>query len=182
MMNLHEEVLEVLVSEEEISEKCIELGKRISEDYKDKKPILIGLLKGSVPFMASLMKNITCEMQIDFMSVSSYEGTTSTGMVHVSKDVSVDVKNRHIIIVEDIIDTGITLDCVQGMFKEREVSSIEMVTLLDKPERRKVNTVNPKYVGFTIPNAFVIGYGLDYNELYRNLPYVGILKPSVYEK
>ena len=132
--------------------------------------------------MATLIKNITWDMQIDFMSVSSYSGTTTTGMVHVSKDVSCDVKNRHVIIVEDIIDTGITLDCVQSMFREREVSSIEMVTLLDKPERRKVNTVNPKYVGFTIPNAFVIGYGLDYNELYRNLPYVGILKPSVYEK
>lgn len=181
-MSLHEDVLEILVSEEEISEKCIELGRRITEDYKDKKPILIGLLKGSVPFMATLIKNITCDMQIDFMAVSSYSGTTTTGMVHVSKDVSCDVKNRHVIIVEDIIDTGITLDCVQSMFIEREVSSIEMVTLLDKPERRKVNTVNPKYVGFTIPNAFVIGYGLDYNELYRNLPYVGILKPSVYEK
>lgn len=179
---LHPDVKEMLISNEEIIEKCKELGKKISEEYEGKRPILIGLLKGSVPFMAELMKHITCEMQIDFMAVSSYEGTTTTGMVHVSKDVSADVTNRHILIVEDIIDTGITLDCVQNMFKERKVASIEMVTLLDKPERRKVNTVSPKYVCFTIPNEFVIGYGLDYNELYRNLPYVGVLKPSVYEK
>ena len=132
--------------------------------------------------MAELMKHITCEMQIDFMAVSSYEGTTTTGMVNVKKDVSVDVKGRHVLIVEDIIDTGITLDCVQSMFKERNVASFEIVTLLDKPERRKVETVCPKYKAFTIPNEFVIGFGLDYNERYRNLPYVGVLKPSVYEK
>lgn len=179
---LHPDVKEVLLSNEEIVLKCKELGKKISEDYEGKNPILVALLKGSVPFMAELMKHITCEMQIDFMSVSSYQGTTSTGMVQVKKDVSTNVKGRHILIVEDIIDTGITLDCVQSMFKEREVASLEMVTLLDKPERRKVNTVNPKYVCFTIPNEFVIGFGLDYNELYRNLPYVGVLKSSIYEK
>ena len=179
---LHPDVERVLLSNEEIVLKCQELGKRISEDYAGKKPILIGLLKGAVPFMAELIKHITCEMEMDFMAVSSYEGTSTTGMVNVKKDVSLDVKGRHVIIVEDIVDTGITLDCVEAMFKERNVASFEIATLLDKPEGRKIHTVYPKYVACTIPNTFVIGFGLDYNEVYRNLPYVGVLKPSVYEK
>ena len=182
MSNLHPYVEKVLVSSEEISLRCQELGKIIDADYEGKNPILIGLLKGSIPFMAELMKNISCEMQTDYMVASSYVGTNSSGLVKISKDISVDVEGRHVLIVEDIIDTGITLNCVQDLFKHRKVASFEIVTLLDKPDRRKVNTVNPKYVGFTIPNEFVIGFGLDYDELYRNLPYVGVLKRSVYEK
>ena len=162
--------------------KCEELGKILSKDYANKTPILIGLLKGAVPFMAELIKHIDCDMQIDFMDVKSYDGTVSTGNVRIVKDVTCDVTNRDIIFVEDIIDTGLTLDVVKKEFMKRNAKSIEIVTLVDKPEGRKINGINPKYIGFNIPKKFVVGFGLDYNELYRNLPYIGVLRPSVYEK
>ena len=175
-MSLHEDVLEILVSEEEISEKCIELGRRITEDYKDKKPILIGLLKGSVPFMATLIKNITCDMQIDFMSVSSYSGTTTTGMVHVSKDVSCDVKNRHVIIVEDIIDTGYTMQRMVTQLRDLGAKEVYVSTLLRKPNACKVPDLQVDYAALEIPNDFIVGYGLDYDEEGRNLPDIYVIK------
>ena len=181
-MQLHKDVEEVLLTHEQIVAKCEELGKRISKDYEGKTPIFIGLLKGAVPFLAELIKHIECEMEIDFIDVASYSGTKSTGKVTFLKDVSCDVEGRHIVFVEDIIDTGLTLNEVAKVFKERNIASCEMVTLVDKPEGRKIEGVNPKYIGFNIPNKFVIGFGLDYNEVYRNLPYIGVLKRSVYEK
>lgn len=181
-MNMNNDVKEILLSSDEITKRCMELGKILSKDYENKKPIFVGLLKGSVPFMAELIKHIDIDMQMDFMAVSSYEGVNSTGHVVIKKDVSESLENRHVIIVEDIIDTGLTLSEVYKILKERNCASLEIVTLLDKPDRRTINEVTPKYIGFTIPNKFVIGFGLDYNELYRNLPYIGVLKESVYMK
>ena len=181
-MKLHPDVEEILLSQEEIFNKCEELGKRLSEDYAGKTPIFIGLLKGAVPFLAELIKHIDCPMEIDFIDVASYSGTKSTGNVKFLKDVTANVENRHIVFVEDIIDTGLTLSEVLKIFKDRKAASCEMVTLVDKPEGRKIEGINPKYIGFNIPNKFVVGFGLDYNEIYRNLPYIGVLKRSVYEK
>lgn len=181
-MQLHKDVEEILLSHEEIESKCEELGKKLSKDYEDKTPIFIGLLKGAVPFLAELIKHIECPMEIDFIDVTSYSGTQSTGKVKFLKDVSCDLENRHVVFVEDIIDTGLTLTEVVKVFKERNIASYEIVTLVDKPEGRKIGGVSPKYIGFNIPNKFVVGFGLDYNELYRNLPYIGVLKRSVYEK
>lgn len=181
-MLMHKDVEEILVSQEQIASKCQELGKQISTDYEGKTPILISLLKGSIPFCAELVKNIECSMEMDFIDVSSYDGVSSTGKVTIKKDVSSDLTGRHIIFVEDIIDTGLTLSEVIKYYKNKNIASYEIVALIDKPEGRKVEGLNPKYIGFNIPNKFVVGYGLDYNELYRNLPYVGVLKRSVYEK
>lgn len=182
MINMHPDVEEVLISNEQIYAKCEELGKKIDKDYAGKCPILIGLLKGAVPFMAELIKHISCDIQIDFMDVSSYNGVESTGVVRFLKDISTDVEGRDIIFVEDIVDTGLTLNAVMEEFKCRKVKSMEICTLLDKPEGRKVEGMSPKYIGYNIPKKFVVGFGLDYNELYRNLPYIGVLKRSVYEK
>ena len=182
MKQLNPDVEEVLVTSEQIVTRAEELGQIITKKYKDKNPILIGLLKGAVPFMAELIKHIYCPMEIDFIDVKSYEGTVSSGIVKIVRDVTCNVNNRDIIFVEDIIDTGLTLDCVCKEFQKRGPSSMEIVTLLDKEEGRNVdNILKPKYVGFSIPKKFVIGFGLDYNEQYRNLPYIGVLKPSVYE-
>lgn len=181
-MLMHKDVEEILVSQEQIASKCQELGKQISADYEGKTPIFISLLKGSIPFCAELVKNIECPMEMDFIDVSSYNGVSSTGKVTIKKDVSSDLTGRHIIFVEDIIDTGLTLSEVIKYYKNKNIASYEIVALIDKPEGRKVEGLNPKYIGFNIPNKFVVGYGLDYNELYRNLPYVGVLKRSVYEK
>lgn len=182
MKNINPAIEEVLLTSKDISNKCEELGQAISKDYDGRCPIMIGLLKGAVPFMAELIKHVTCDIQIDFMDVSSYNGVESTGVVRVLKDVSCHVKDRDIIFVEDIIDTGLTLHAVIQEFKSRGAKSIEIVTMLDKPEGRKINDVNPKYIGFNIPKKFVVGYGLDYNEIYRNLPYIGVLKREIYEK
>lgn len=175
-------VEEIILNHKQIVNVCEDLGKEISKEYHDKRPILIGLLKGSVPFLAELIKHIKCEMEIDFIHASSYAGTTSTGAVMVLKDITSHVKGRHLLLVEDIVDTGLTLREVMNLLKDRGAASIEIVTLLDKPAGRTVKGVTPKYIGHTIPNKFVIGFGLDYNELYRNLDYVGVLKESVYKK
>lgn len=175
-------ISEVLISHEEIVAKCEELGQQISKDYAGKKPLLVGLLNGAVPFLAELIKHIDCDMEMNFMDVSSYSNTQSTGHVRIDKDLLVDITDRNLILVEDIIDTGLTLDSVIKTLKERKAASIETCTLVDKPEGRKVNTVNPKYIGFRIPKKFVVGFGLDYNELYRNFPYIGVLKEEVYSK
>lgn len=182
MYKISNVVSEVLITHEEIVAKCEELGAQISKDYEGKTPILIGLLSGAVPFLAELIKHITCDMEIEFLDVSSYVNTESTGHVVIEKDIIVDLSGRNIIFVEDIIDTGLTLDFVIQNFKKRNVKSIEICTLVDKPEGRKINTVNPKYIGFHIPKKFVVGFGLDYNELYRNFPYIGVLKEEIYMK
>lgn len=171
---------EVLLTHEEIVEIAKGLGKEITEDYNDKNPILIGLLKGSIPFLAELIKHVTCDMELEFMHVSSYKGVQSTGTVMMLKDIVSPVRGRHVILVEDIVDTGLTLHEVMHVLEDRGALSIEVVTLLDKPSNRRV-PMEAKYVGKTIPNKFVIGFGLDFNEKYRNLKYVGVLKESEYK-
>ena len=159
------------------------MGAEISRDYADKNPVMISVLRGAFVFMADLVRQVTIPCEIDFMCISSYGGTTSTGNVLVKKDVSVDLKGRHVVILEDIYDTGRSLDFTRKYLLSKEPASLKICTFLDKPERRKPGvTLVPEYVGYTIPNEFVVGYGLDFNEHYRNLPYVGILKPEVYEK
>ena len=179
---MHQDIKEIFVTEEEIIEMAKRLGKQIEEDYKDKKPIFLGLLNGSVPFFAELTKRVNIMAEYDFMDVKSYEGTHSSGIVNVVKDMSKDPKGRHIIIVEDIIDTGYTLALVVELLKKRGALSVEVATLLNKPAGRKDSTVNPKYIGHEIENQFVVGFGLDYDGYYRNLPYIGVLKESVYKK
>ena len=163
--------------------RCAEMGKQISEDYKNKKeiPLVVGLLKGSVPFMAEIIKHIDLEIQIDFMDVSSYEGTESLGNIRIVKDLDCSVNNLSILLVEDIVDTGRTLKEVKRMLMSKGAKEVNVVSLLDKPERRVVD-IEAEYVGFTIPNEFVVGYGLDYDQKYRNLPYIGVLKREVYEQ
>lgn len=173
-------VEEVLLSHNDIVKVCEKLGKQLTNDYKGKNPVLIGLLKGSVPFLAELIKHISCDLEIDFMQVSSYKGVKSTGTVVMLKDIITAVKGRHVLLVEDIVDTGLTLKEVMNVMDDRGAESIEIVTLLDKPENRVVE-MKPKYVGHTIPNKFVIGFGLDFNEKYRNLDYIGVLKESEYK-
>lgn len=176
---MHEDIQEILITREQIEEKAKELGDQVSKDYDGKKPILLGLLKGSIPFMGDMMKRITIAAEIEFMDVSSYHGAASTGHVKILKDLDVTVENRHVIIIEDIVDTGRTLQKVIELLQHRRAASVEVLSMLDKPEGRVVD-IKARYVGFTIPKAFVVGYGLDYNEYYRNLPYVGILKEDVY--
>lgn len=182
-MQIHSFIEEVILTHEEIVQISSELGKKITQDYEGLRPILVGMLKGCVPFFAELIKHVDCDMEMDFMDVSSYHGTTtSSGNLSILKDLSVDITNRHILIVDDIIDTGITLEKVLELLKDRGAQSVEVVTLLDKPDGRVVEGIVPKYIGHTIPKKFVVGFGLDYDELYRNIPYIGVLKRSVYEK
>ena len=179
---LDKDIKKILVSEEEIFEKSKELGQIIAKEYADKKPLLVGILKGSIPFMAELIKHIDAHIETDYMVVSSYHGgTESSGTVKIIKDLDNSVAGRHIIFVEDIIDTGRTLKELKELFALRLAASIKIATLLDKPEGRVVE-IEPDYTCFTIPNEFVVGFGLDYDENYRNLPYVGVLKEEVYTK
>ncbi|URZ03390.1 hypoxanthine phosphoribosyltransferase [Clostridium felsineum] len=178
---MREDIKEILLDEEKINDKVKELGKKISEDYKGKDLILIGILKGSVVFMGNLVKYIDIPCAMDFMSVSSYGNATSTsGIVKVLKDLDSDVEGKDILIVEDIIDSGVTLKYLMGHMKGKKPNSIEIITLLNKPERRRVE-IDVKYTGFIVPDYFLVGYGLDYAEKYRNLPYIGILKDEIYE-
>ena len=176
---MHKDVKEILYTQEEIVEKCKELAKQITNDYNDKEVILVGLLKGSVPFLAELSKYIELDVTFDYMDVSSYEGVESR-TITIKKDLDQDVKGKDILLVEDILDTGKTLTTVKAMLDERGANSVEIVTMLDKKEGRTY-PIEAKYVGFEIPNAFVIGFGLDFNEKYRQLPYVGILKEECYQ-
>lgn len=169
----------VLVSEEEIKEICTRLGKQISEDYKDKKLLLVSVLKGAVVFMADIMRNITCDCEIDFMSVSSYSGTKTTGVVKFKKDLDIDPEGRDILIIEDILDSGVTLAYLKDVLLHRNAASIKVCAFLDKPANRRAD-IKADYVGKVVPDEFVVGYGLDYNEKYRNLPFVGILDSKVY--
>ena len=169
----------VLLTEEEIREKVSEIGQQISVDFAGRDPIFIGVLKGCFIFMADLMRNVSIPCAMDFMAVSSYSGTSSTGAVKINKDLSEDIADRHLILVEDILDSGVTLNYLKQYLTVRRPASIHIATLLDKPARRKAD-IQPDYCCFQVPDAFVVGYGLDYNERYRNLPYIGILKPEVY--
>lgn len=174
--------MRTLISEEQLHQKVAQIGKQVSADYQDKNLLMVSVLKGSVVFMADLMREISIPCEIDFMCVSSYgSGTKTSGVVKIIKDLDIDLKDRDLLIVEDILDSGMTLSYIKEMLKQRETKSIKICTLLDKPERRKAD-ITPDYVGFTVPDEFVVGYGLDYDEKYRNLPYVGILKPEVYTK
>ena len=174
-------IKEVLLTEEQIQAKVKEMAAQVSKEYEGKDPIFVGVLKGVVVFFADFVRNVTIPCEMDFMSISSYNGTNSTGRTEIRKDVSVDIRGRHVVIVEDIFDTGNSLTYTVNHLLAKQPASLAVCTLLDKPERRKPGiTLKPEYVGFTIPNEFVVGYGLDYNEHYRNLPYIGILKPEVY--
>lgn len=173
-------IKEVLLSEEELQKRVKELGKEITTDYKEKDLVVIGILKGAVIFMSELVKNIDLPITIDFMSVSSYgKSSISTGEVRIIKDLDFSVEGKDLLIVEDIIDTGLTLNYLTELLKKRGANSVKICTLLDKPDRRTVG-VNIDYLGFEVPDEFVVGYGLDYAEQYRNLPYVGALKEEVY--
>lgn len=179
---MRKDIKETLLTEEEILQKVKELGKIISEDYNGKDLLVVGILKGSVLFMADLIKNITIPCEIDFMAVSSYGNSTeSSGVVRILKDLEHSIEGKDIIIVEDIIDSGVTLDYLLKYLKARKAKSIEITTLLTKPSRRKVD-IDVKYCGFEIPDEFLVGYGLDYSEKYRNLPFIGILKEEIYIK
>ena len=180
---MEKDIQRILLSEEAIQNKVKELGKLLTEEYAGKDPVVVGVLKGVVVFYADMVRQIKVPCQMDFMWLSSYSGTNSTGEMIVRRDVSVDIRDRHVLILEDIYDTGSSLDFTYRHLMAKGPASIKICTLLDKPERRKPGiTLKPDYVGFTIPNEFVVGYGLDYNEHYRNLPYVGVLKPEAYEK
>lgn len=165
-----------LIGKEDLQLKCKELGAKISRDYQNKRPLFIGILKGCVMFYSDLIRNVSIDCEMDFMVVSSYgAGKTSSGEVKIIKDTSASVEGRHVIFVEDIVDSGITLNYLINLFKTRNAASVEICTLLDKPERRQ-RDVHPKYTGFVIPNEFVVGYGLDFDEKYRNIPEVCVLK------
>ena len=180
---MDKDIQEVLLTEEQLRQRIAELGEELTRDYEGKDPVVVGVLKGVVVFYADMIRQIKTHCQMDFMVLSSYEGTNSTGSMVLKKDLSVDIKDRHVLILEDIFDTGASLDFTVRMLKERQPASLKICTLLDKPERRRPDVqLQADYVGFTIPNAFVVGYGLDYNEHYRNLPYVGILKSEVYNQ
>ena len=179
---LEQDIKKILISHDEIVTAARELGQKLTEDYQGKNPILVGILKGSVPFMAELIKHIDTHIELDFMLVSSsHGGTSSSGVINIIKDMDQDIKSRDILFVEDIIDTGKTLKSLKELFEGRQPASVKIATLLDKPEGRLVE-IEADYTCFTIPNEFVVGYGLDYDENYRNLPYIGVLKEEVYSK
>ena len=177
---MENDVSEVLITGEEISEKTAELARQITADYKDKDPLLICILKGGLMFLADLTRQIHLPLEIDFMAVSSYgDATESSGVVRILMDLERNIQGRHVLIVEDIIDTGRTLNYIIHNLRTRGPASIKICTLLNKPARRVLD-IPLDYVGFVIPDRFVVGYGLDYGEIYRNLPFVGVLKPELY--
>ena len=179
---LYQDLTKVLVTRDEIAKAVKELGARITKDYAGKAPVLIGILKGAVVFYSDLIREIDLPLTTEFMAISSYgSATKSSGVVRLLKDLDHDILGRDVVIIEDIVDSGVTLQYLKENLKGRGAASIKICTLLDKPARRRAD-VQAKYVGFTVPDAFVVGYGLDYAEKYRNLPFIGVLKPEVYEK
>ncbi len=173
-------IKEVLFTEQQLREKIAELGAAITKDYEGKDLLIVSILKGSVMVMADLMRAVDLPLQIDFMNVSSYgSGTETKGAVKILKDLDVDIKGKNLLIVEDILDSGVTLHNLMKLLQQRQPESIEICTLFSKPSRRQVE-VEAKYIGFVIPDAFIVGYGLDYDEKFRNLPYVGVLKEEIY--
>ena len=177
---LYGDLERILVTREEIAEAVKRLGKKLTEDYADRTPVMVGILKGAVVFFADLIREIDLPLDIDFMSISSYGSSTkSSGVVRILKDLDRDITGRHVIVVEDIVDSGLTLSYLKGVLETRKAASVSIVTLLDKPARRKA-PLEVQYSCFQIPDAFVVGYGLDYDEKYRNLPDIGVLHPKIY--
>ncbi len=175
--DMNKDIDHVLINEEQIAKRVKELGAQISEDYDGKDVVLVCILKGAVIFFADLARAMTCHLEMDFLSISSYGNNTKTsGIVRISKDMDTSITGRHVLIVEDIMDSGLTLNHLTNLLRAREPASLKIVCLLDKPERREC-AITPDYVGFVIPNEFVLGYGLDYEQRYRNIPYVGVMKP-----
>ena len=180
---MHNDIQKILISEEQIQNRVAELGAQLTEEYRGKNPVFVGVLKGVVVFFSDLVRAVDLPCEFDFMWVSSYQGTESTGSMVVKRDVSADLKGRHVVILEDVFDTGSSLQFTYNHLLSKEPASLRICTFLDKPERRRAGvTVKADYTGFTIPNEFVVGYGMDFNERYRNLPYIGVLKPEAYEK
>ena len=178
---MHEDITEILITEEEILAKVVELGEQISRDYEGKNLLLLGTLKGAVPFIADLARAIALPLEIDYMAISSYGNTTqSSGVVRILKDLEGPIDQKHVLIVEDIVDSGLTLHYQMDVLRQRHPMSLRVCALLDK-RRERIRVVKLDYKGFQIPNRFVVGYGLDYAQRYRNLPYIGILKPSIYQ-
>jgi hypoxanthine phosphoribosyltransferase len=178
--NMKNDIEKVLISEEEIQQKVRALGEQLTHDYQGQFPLVIGVLKGAMLFMGDLLKRVDTHLEMDFMDVSSYgRSTVSSGEVKIVKDLDTSVEGRDILIIEDIIDSGLTLSYLVELFHYRKAKSVKIVTLLDKPTGRKAD-IKADYVGFEVPDAFVVGYGLDYAEKYRNLPYIGVLKPEIY--
>ena len=179
---MNQDIKEILISQKALNARVRELGQDISERYKGKELLMIGVLKGANVFMSDLMRAVTVPIQIDFIAASSYGSSTeSSGVVRIVKDLDYSIEGKHVMIVEDIIDTGLTLKYLFDNFSARKPASLSIISLLDKPERRKVD-IKVDYTGFTIPDEFIVGYGIDYAEKYRNLPYVATLKPEVYTK
>lgn len=182
MAELHPDIEEILLSEQDIKDIVKKVGAEITRDYADKNPLVIAVLRGAVVFMADIMRAIECPLSIDFMAVSSYgDGVKSSGVVRIVKDLDTKIEGRHVIIVEDVLDSGLTLSYLVRMLKSRNPASIEIAAFLVKDIEGKRPAIDPRYVGTHVPDKFVVGYGLDYAERYRNLPFVGVLKPCVYE-
>lgn len=182
MTDLNKDMEKVLISEEQLRARIKELGKEISVDYEGKDVVLVCILKGAVQFFSDLSRAMTCQVEMDFMSISSYGNSRKTsGVVRIAKDLDCNITGRHVLIVEDIMDSGLTLNHLTMLLRAREPASLRIACLLDKPERREC-AISPDYVGFIIPNEFVVGYGLDFDGFYRNVPYVGVVKPSLYMK
>ena len=178
---MNKDIETILLTEEQIQNRIRELGEELTREYAGKNPLIVGVLKGVVVFYADMVRQIKTPCEMDFMWISSYAGSNSTGNMVVKQDVTADIKGRHVLILEDIFDTGNSLEFIVNHLKIKEPASLKICTLLDKPDRRRPGvTVKADWTGFTIPNEFVVGYGLDYNEGYRNLPYVGILKREMY--
>ena len=180
--DMKNDIERVFFTEEEIEAKVKELGEQISKDFEGKDPLFVGVLKGCFVFMSDLMRHVTIPCSVDFMAVSSYKGTTSTGAVSIQKDLSQNIEGRHVVMVEDILDSGKTLHYISEMLRARKPASIKICTFLDKPERRMIKDLKADYAGTEVPDEFVVGYGLDYAEKYRNVPFLGVLSRSVYEK
>lgn len=179
---MHQDLERVLFTEDQILKRIARMGADLTEEYRGETPIFIGILKGAVMFMADLVKRVDLSLEMDFMATSSYgDSSRSSGVVRILKDLDRPVEGRHVLLVEDIVDTGLTLAYLRESLMHRQAASVKVATLFDKAQRRQVDIV-PDHCGFTVPNEFIVGYGLDYAETYRNLPYVGVLKRSVYAK
>ena len=179
---MEKDIQSILISEQQIKERIAQLGEELTKEYAGKNPVVIGVLKGVAIFYADMIRQIKVPCQMDFMCISSYKGSKSSGNTNVRLDLATDIKDRHVLILEDIYDTGASLSYLVSYLETKQPASVKICTLLDKPEGRKPGiTLKADYVGFEIPNAFVVGYGLDFNEKYRNLPYVGVLKPEAYQ-
>ena len=177
---MHNDIKKILINEKQLREKTIELGKQISSDYRGLNPILVTVLRGGIVFLCDLIREISIPISMDFLSISSYSGQEQTGVVRILKDLDENIEKKHVILVEDIIDTGLTLNYIVGMLNERKPNSVKICTLLDKKVRRIID-IHIDYIGFEIPDEFVVGYGMDFNQSYRNLPFIGTLKEEILE-